>query len=58
MKKTTSKKPSTLRAPMSIRFTDDERMAITKASEVEEREPAVLVRRIVLTWLKERGHLK
>ena len=58
MKKAVPKKEPTLRTPMSIRFTDVERAAITKAADAEEREPAVFARRIILAWLAEKGFLK
>ena len=43
---------------MTVCSTDAERVAIAKAGEAEQREPAVLVRMVMLEWLKERGHLK
>jgi hypothetical protein len=58
MKKTAQKKPPPLREAMSIRFTAEEKVAILAAGETEEREPSVLVRRIVVAWLKAEGFLK
>jgi hypothetical protein len=57
-KKRAQMKETTVGPPMSIRFDEDERMALARAALEDDRPAAVTVRRVVREWLKARGLLK